>query len=275
MTFQARRLWSLAAAIVAGGLLFALLRLHDIALRDQSFLSGWLLFSCLLFLALFNARKNLPVLPLLRASVWLQAHIYVGLVAILLFLLHSRFRLPDGPFEIFLWLLFAAEATSGLVGLAFSRMLAPRLAMHGDGERVIFERIPLLRAHLAREVEELAGRSVIDTRSVALVQYYASRLEPFFRRPRNFLRHLLQSSEPLRAQQREMAALRRYLDEPGRATLREIEERVVAKDSLDYQYSLHLVLKGWLFVHIPLTYGLLLAVLAHLVLVYAFTSGTL
>jgi len=32
-------------------------------------------------------------------------------------------------------------------------------------------------------------------------------------------------------------------------------------------------LKGWLFVHIPLTYSLLLASVAHIVVVYAFSGG--
>jgi len=273
MTLQVRRFLNLSAMVIAGGLLFALLRLNDMALRDQSFLSGWLLFSCLLLLTLFNARKKLPFLPLLRASTWLQAHIYVGLVSVLIFLLHTGWRLPDGAFEIVLWFLFTAVAVSGVVGILLSRILAGRLAMYG--EPLILERLPLYRARLAREVADLTQSSVVNTRSATLVQYYISRLEPFLRQPRNLLRHLLQSRKPLRALQREMAALRRYLDEPGRAILDEIEEQVVAKDNLDYQYSHHLLLKGWLFVHIPLTYGLLLAILAHPILIYAFTSSTL
>jgi len=45
------------------------------------------------------------------------------------------------------------------------------------------------------------------------------------------------------------------------------------KDGLDYHYALQLVLKGWLFTHIPLTYSLLLLTLVHVVLVFAFSGG--
>jgi hypothetical protein len=45
------------------------------------------------------------------------------------------------------------------------------------------------------------------------------------------------------------------------------------KDGLDYHHALQLTLKLWLFVHIPLTYSLLIFSLVHLVLVYAFAGG--
>lgn len=46
-----------------------------------------------------------------------------------------------------------------------------------------------------------------------------------------------------------------------------------AKSDLDYQYATQLTLKGWLFFHLPLNYGLMLFTLAHIVIVYAFATG--
>ena len=71
----------------------------------------------------------------------------------------------------------------------------------------------------------------------------------------------------------EMEALRRYLDATGNQTLEEIKERVIAKDDLDFQYANGGLLKLWLFVHVPPTYALILAILAHFVVAYAFSSG--
>ena len=45
------------------------------------------------------------------------------------------------------------------------------------------------------------------------------------------------------------------------------------KDQLDFHQAMQGLLKGWLFVHIPLTYALLLFALVHLVLVYAFSGA--
>jgi hypothetical protein len=48
---------------------------------------------------------------------------------------------------------------------------------------------------------------------------------------------------------------------------------VAQKNSLDTQYALQLTLKSWLFVHIPLTYSMVLVLLAHIVLVYGFGAA--
>lgn len=42
------------------------------------------------------------------------------------------------------------------------------------------------------------------------------------------------------------------------------------KDDLDYKYVHMAVLKYWLFVHIPLSYSLMLVAVLHVVLVHAF-----
>jgi hypothetical protein len=52
--------------------------------------------------------------------------------------------------------------------------------------------------------------------------------------------------------------------------MRHLVER---KDRLDYAHALQSVLKGWLFVHMPATYGMILLALVHLLLVYAFGSA--
>jgi hypothetical protein len=67
--------------------------------------------------------------------------------------------------------------------------------------------------------------------------------------------------------------LQRYLDERERATMGRIADLVRQKDGLDYHHALQLLLKLWLFIHIPLTYSLLLFTLAHIVLVFAFSGG--
>jgi hypothetical protein len=102
-----------------------------------------------------------------------------------------------------------------------------------------------------------------------------TRLQPYFHGPRNFYAHVVGSNEALIRMCREIGSLRRYLDNQGREFLNEIEWRVVAKDNLDHQYALQWLLKGWLLVHIPLTYSLILVAVVHAVLAYAFSGGTL
>jgi hypothetical protein len=85
--------------------------------------------------------------------------------------------------------------------------------------------------------------------------------------------HLFEIRTPSNLVLNKIADLNRYLNESERATMDQIAALVRQKDGLDYHYSLQLVLKLWLFVHIPLTYSLLLWTLAHIVLVFAFSGG--
>ena len=67
--------------------------------------------------------------------------------------------------------------------------------------------------------------------------------------------------------------MRRYLNEQERATLEKLAQLVRQKDGLDYHHAVQTTLKLWLFVHVPLTYGLMIFSLMHIVLVFAFSGG--
>lgn len=270
-TFAQRRFRNLALAGMTAGLLIAINQLYDMSLRDAAFMNGWVLFAAMVFLSLFNLRKKLNVVPLLPVAVWLQIHVYVGCLCGLLFLLHTEFALPNGLFETTLWLMFVTVILSGLVGVVLSRVLPPRL--DARGQRVLFERIPMFRAQLARQVQELAMRSVEETRASIIADFYVNELAPYLQKPRNLFSHLIGSNRPERRLHFAIQELERYLDERGRQILIEIDELVKAKTNLDYQYAMQLTLKGWLFLHLPLNYGLMLFSLAHIVVVYAFSAG--
>ena len=66
---------------------------------------------------------------------------------------------------------------------------------------------------------------------------------------------------------------RRYLNESERGTLEKLGDLVRRKDALDYHRALQAALKLWLFVHLPLTYGLMIFSVLHVVLVFAFSGG--
>ena len=273
MKLATRRIGNVAAATVLGAMLVGLAWIYGAGLRSGAVLSGWFLLVAMLLLTLYNVRKKVSVLPLFGAAAWLQGHVYLGLIAMALFFQHAGLRVPDGPLEAVVWGLFLATSLSGILGLFIARTFPGRLDRHG--ETVLFERIPMFRLQLAREVEDLAIRSAADAGSTTITDYFVTRLEPFFRGSRNGLAHLFEVDRPLYRMLGEMRSLRRFLDPRGRDLLAEIQDRVIAKDNLDYQYALQAALKGWLFVHVPLTYSLLAAALVHLVVVYAYSLGSL
>lgn len=270
-TFAGRRLRNFGLVSLAIGAVAATDHLYDLSLRDSAFFNGWLLTGCMVFLTLMNLRKKVPVLSFVPVSAWLQLHVYVGLLCAVLFFIHAGLRLPMGTAEAALWLGCVGLIASGAIGLLLSRHLPHRIS--GCGERVFFERIPALCTQLTEQAQELALKSVAQSGSSSIADFYVAQLDRYLRRPRNFWSHVLEHHRPLRHMQTLIAEMKQYQDADGRAILGEIGELVESKDQLDRQHAFYLVLKGWLFLHIPLTYGVLLVSATHILVVYALASG--
>lgn len=269
--FARRRLMLITALVVVGLITWMLNDLFEVSLRFTSITTGLVLLGSCFALAFFNARKKLPFVPLLRASTWLQFHLYAGWFTVLIFLLHIHLRWPDGIFETTLAANFSLVALSGIFGIIITRMLPGRLAL--SGENVMFERIPALRVKLQKDVEALVWKSVEETKSFTISEFYTSRLKGYFDRPRNRYYHLIASRAPLQKLQSEVRLLERYMVPNERAILAEISECIVAKNNLDFQWAGQGLLKYWLFVHVPLTFSLLILGLLHGLLAFSFAGG--
>ena len=239
------------------------------ALPNYAYLTGWALLAGMFVLTIYNVRKKLPFLPLGKSETWLQIHIYLGFFTTLLFLIHLNFRLPHGWFEAVLAWLFLLVSGSGFVGLFFSRVLPRRLATRG-GE-VIFEKIPALCHALKTEAETLAHGS--EAKSVVIAEFYTKRLAVFFSSPKNFWNHLAESRREVSGLLAELEDLRRFASEIEKEKISKLAALVRQKDGLDYHRALQLALRLWLFVHIPLTYGLLIFTAFHIILVFGFSGG--
>jgi hypothetical protein len=235
------------------------------------YLTGWGLFALMIFLTVYNLRKKLSFIPLFTSRAWLQAHLYVGLFTALVFLLHLDWRAPRGWFEGLLAALFVGVTLSGIAGWWLSRALPKRLTTLG-GE-VPFERIPVLRLALREQAEALVLTGIPTAKAAILADFYAAQLSAFFAEPANLGAHLFGSRRPLNQQLAALAKVRRFFNAEEQKTAAQLAELVRRKDALDFHRAVQLLLKGWLFVHIPLTFGLLLFSIAHVVLVYAFSGG--
>ncbi len=261
MTLVARRYLGWGVLLAAAGAAWLgdfALRVH---LRRSELRTGVALFATVILLTLFNARKKLPFLPLLRASTWMQIHIYAGLFSCVLFALHVGWRFPRGTLETVLAVLFCLVSASGVVGLVLSRRLPSQL--NTSGENVIFERIPALRAALRSEVEALVLESVAKTQSSTIADFYQLKLQGYFARQRHVWQHVAGYDKPIFKLVSEVQALDRYLNLEERGIMTSVLEKVLAKNHLDVQLARQGLLKGWLFVHIPLTYSMILVATVH------------
>lgn len=235
------------------------------------YVTGWLLLGFMLVLTGYNARKKLPFLPLLKSSTWFQIHVYLGLFTGLAFILHLQWRWPSGTFEILLSLLFVGVTLSGIFGWWLSRSIPRRLTTAG-GE-VPYERIPVIRRELRAQAEALVLGSIPTAKAVTLADFYTGRLAAFFEGPANFTAHAFGSRRPLANLLDDFVEVDRFLGSAEKETSAKLADLVRQKDALDFHRAGQLLLKGWLFVHIPLTYGLLVFSFVHIVLVYSFSGG--
>lgn len=246
-------------------------QLGQYSFSNQAFVSGWLLFGSVMLLFLLTLRKRIVGGSFFKVSVWLQMHIYLGLLTVYVFLLHAGPYWPEGNLKQLLYLLFVLEVVSGMVGLFISRKLPPYLAR---GEHVLYQNIRSRQQQICEQAEKLVKSSLQQTDSNTIGDFFQQHLLAFFLKPQHFWAHIFQSKKTTHTLEADMQNLHRYLNEDERQIINRLHELVIEKDQLDYQYAGQTLLKRWLFIHVPVSYALLLFAVLHVTLVYAYIGGS-
>ena len=269
--FSVRRRRYSAVLIALLALVAAANLLLSITLHRTAIVSGWVLFSLVVLLAAYNVRKRISFLPLGSSATWLQVHVFFGLLSIAVFAMHIDWRVPNGYLETVLAAVYLTVAVSGVMGLAISRIFPRRLSERG--EEVFFARIPrvLNRIQVAVEREVLA--CLREGESAAIPEFYLEELRLFFEGHRHFWQHMIRSRRGEQQLLRKMDAYGRYLNDQEKHTIETIKEYVRVKCDLDFHFSHQLILKIWLFIHVPLSYALVAMAIFHIMVVYAFAGA--
>jgi len=252
-------------------ILYGLKSAYDGALGDSQFLDGWLLCGGILMQLAFHFRKKQPRLAIGAASTWMQAHISIGFVVVIIFLFHTAGTLPDSLFEWMLWTAFMLVASSGFIGLYLSRVIPTGLSK--KCEQVPYDAIPAARKQLAHAADELAMSASHLSGSQPIAEFYVETLFDFFKQPANIAAHLKNSNRPLTRICEQLDGYNRYLDEPGQEHLNSLRALVIRKNELDHQFAQKRLLRAWLFVHVPATYSLIIFSILHIIVIYSFSSG--
>jgi len=259
--------------------LFWLVWIYGTGLRDPRYLDGWVLavgMSLQLYFHIAIKRARLSPKSAVR---WRKLHIFLGYLLIAAFVSHSDFSLPDTGFEWALWAGFMLVTLSGIFGTYLAWSLQ---AKHGIDERIDYDHIPARRAELARDVHAAVAKTDPVAAAIALpappydawiMDLYVNHLQDFFQGQRNFAAHLIGSQRPLKRLTDEIDNLSRYVDKQSQEKLDVIKRLMVEKDRLDFARVYLGLTKGWLFVHVPVAYALIVMTVLHILVVYAFSSG--
>ncbi len=272
MTFFARRRWIGAAVTLTAlvGMWLWAERMEN-RLESSSYFTGWLLLTAIVTLAAFQLRKKLPAAPLGMAANWLQIHIYVGLGSAGLYAIHAPWRWPNGVLETTLSLLYITTFASGVIGLYWTSLLPRRLSRLG--REVIYEQIGAQRHRIQERAQTAILSAVRTAGATTLGEFYNAKLHDYFSTRRGWSFRLWPSSELRKALLAELTETTRYLSDEERKMAEQLFALLRERDDLDYSESLQWRLNAWLFVHIALTYPLLLAAGMHAWTAHLFHGG--
>ena len=267
----------LLIAAISGGL-FWLVWIYGNGLRDPRYLDGWVLAGGMSLQLTFHIANKTASLSPKSAARWRKIHIFVGYLLIAAFISHSDFSLPDTGFEWALWAGFVLVTLSGIFGTYLAWSLQVK---YGFDERIGYDGITTRRAELASDVHAAVAKTDPAAAAIALpappydawiMDLYTNHLQDFFQGQRNFTAHLIGSRRPLKRLTDEIDNLSPYVDKQSQMKLAVIKNLVVEKDWLDFAHVYLGLTKGWLFVHVPVTYALIVLTVLHIVIVYSFSS---
>lgn len=208
---------------------------------------------------LYSVRRALvSVRRLGRTQTYLQMHIWGGALFLLLFFLHTAFRIPSGWFTGVLWITSLWVVGTGGLGLLLQRWV-PRVLRPSASFEVHLRRIPEL-------VGELRGRAeaAVADAEPRVRAFYEEEMAADFARPRYTAVALFGEPGALQSRSRDIALLRRTLDPEDAAALDQLREIQGTKQEMDVHYTLQTFLRGWLYLHLPFAVMLLGLVVLHI-----------
>jgi hypothetical protein len=230
--------------------------------RGLGLLFGFVAASLFVFAMAYPLRRP-RARPFGSSMRWLQAHLYLGGLALVAVLIHMGFAIPHGVLGWGLLLLSIWTVMSGLVGVLLQKWIPTALA-EGLSVTALYERIPELVEGLVREADTL-----MEGTSDRLENFYQTQVRERLQSPAGSLAYLFN----VRAGREEaLQPLRRLADvaEPDeREKMADLITLYTEKLELDAHYSLQRLLRSWLelTLHVPAA-GLLIGLLAVHVLTW-------
>ena len=256
-------------------------------------------FLFMLFAGLLGLRKKFPVWRVGRAQSWMRGHLWLGFLSFPLILFHGGFHFGGTLTRMLMWL-FLFVWISGILGAALQHFM-PRFQTAQLPMETIYEQIDRVRGQLAEEAGQLvdetcsalegefsraserqramsasagtqggltvaSGLQANQQVSSQLRQFLENEMRPYLERAGGREMNLGRAPQA----QKMFQQFRVLLPPELHSNLDDLENICEEKRQLDQQSRLHKILHGWLLVHIPLSYALLLLGAVHAVVALKF-----
>lgn len=276
-------LWTVITGAAALGAYLGIRRLTPGGLTGGSTIGQWygiIGTGLMVYAGLLAAHRKFPRWTRLGArKVWLKGHIWLGLLSAVFLLCHSAFRW-GGRLEFILWLTVIGVLVTGVFGLLLQQVL-PRLLTTRVPSEAPYEQIPHLCQVMRRKADSLVdgvcgpynpeAPNVESTQAVIkLVEDSRAQLRTFYEHD---VRPYLSPTPPRRSPLADPIQAEARFTKIGTLTgLADVKEQLSElatlceeRRQLAEQERIHFWLHSWLAVHVPLSAGLLVLTVTHVV----------
>jgi len=261
LPFHRRRLIAITATILSVELFWCINQMIVARLGNASLYSGAVLLMCLFLLVAIGIRRRLVMLPLWSVSTWMQIHLYTGLFACAVFVVHVPRIIASGWFEGILSWLFLIVSCSGIYGIYAARTIPRRLTAVALQPR--YDRIAWHRDQLRRVAADEFSALKPDSGGNVLSDFYTRQLKRYFASPLPMSFRILPTQRRRRLLLAELGDLRRYLSENAVAAADRYAALIRHRDELDYHHGLQWKLRTWVIVHAAVSVVLVAWSLVH------------
>lgn len=196
---------------------------------------------------------------------WLSAHVYLGLLTLLVIPLHAGFRF-GWDVHTLAFVLLAIVVLSGVGGVLLYRILPSRLTKFEARQQA-----DKIDPQLARLLADM--HALVKDKSNALVDIYRAELAASQQRmPSGWSLLRGQTRDILAERSADLAAKAAVVPLEEQATFQVLSQLLLKKAQLELnllqQMQLRNALKAWLYVHVPVSIAMVCAVVVHLIVVF-------
>ncbi|NGZ94854.1 MAG: hypothetical protein CV089_01750 [Nitrospira sp. WS110] len=196
---------------------------------------------------------------------WLSAHVYLGLLTLVVIPLHAGFRF-GWDVHTLAFALLVVVVLSGVGGVLLYRVIPGRLTRFEARQQP-----DKIDPQLARLLSDM--RALVKDKSNELVEIYRAELAVSQNRiPSGWALLRGQTRDLLAERSSELAAKAAAVPMEEQATFQVLSQLVLKKAQLELnllqQMQLRNALKAWLYVHVPVSIAMVCAVVIHLIVVF-------
>lgn len=236
----------------------------------------------MLFCAALGLKRRVPHWRLGRAQTWLRGHIWLGFLVVLLVALHAAFR-AGGTLTTWLWVLLALVTVSGVLGVILQQ-LVPSLLLHSVPGETVAQQLDRQLASLTQLADDTITHYAGSLDKPALPSgppgtadkppHGAEPLRMFYAvTARGFLNGGMAAGLDSPTQAQVLFSSLRTMTPPHiHPGVDAIEQLCDRRRQLLRQRLFMRLLTGWLIVHVPLSWVLLLLSIGHAIVALRYGS---